>query len=197
MQGVQPVVGVAVGLGAGRATAAHLHVRQVVLHIVHVVGGAEHGRGGAGEPVQAVVDHAPAAVAIDHPVGDDRDVAHRVVGIAVVVNGGRPVGIAAAQRQLPGILRQRVDDAVAVGEADDRAVGGRWRCGSLRELQSGNGGDCASLHLAYGAIPVFLCQPNTAASATTSASHTQKIPAVNITNSNLEISSENITKKPI
>src|SRR5690606_5824930 len=45
------------------------------------------------------------------------------VDVAVVVDGRGAVGVPAAVGQAAGVLRQRVDDAVAVGEAGNGAVG--------------------------------------------------------------------------
>lgn len=98
---------------------------QVVEHVVGVAGSAEHRRAGRREPVQAVVAHRPVAALplARGRVGHVQHVADLVVGVLVLVDGGRSVGVLARRRQAAGVLRQRVDDAVAVGELLERAVG--------------------------------------------------------------------------
>ena len=107
---------VAVVLVARLRSARHLHVGQVVQHVVGVAGGTEHRRRRAGEPVQGVVGHVAVAAVAGDRIADGRDVADGVVVVAVVVDGRRAVHVVAAVGQAAGVLGQRMDDAVAVGE---------------------------------------------------------------------------------
>src|SRR5690606_3728906 len=114
---------VAVVVVARLAAAGDLDVGQVVDGVVGVAGGAEHRRGRLHQPVQVVVDHVAVAAVAGDPVADGQHVAVGVVVDAVVVDGGAAVGVAAALGQAAGILGQGVDDAVAIGEPGDGAVG--------------------------------------------------------------------------
>src|SRR5690606_10543080 len=114
---------VAVVVVARLAAAGDLEVGQVVDGVVAVAGGAEHRRGRLDQAVQVVIDHVPVAAVACDPVADGQHVAVGVVVVAVVVDGGAAVGIAAALGQAPRILGHRVDDAVAVGEPGDGAIG--------------------------------------------------------------------------
>src|SRR5690606_34630083 len=99
---------------------------QVVQHVIAVVraGAAVHGRRDIRQPVQAVVGHGPVAVLVrTGAIGDRGDVADLVVVVDVVQELGAAVGVPAFLRQAAGVAGHRVDDAVAVGELLQRAVG--------------------------------------------------------------------------
>src|SRR5690606_24238596 len=114
---------VAVVVVARLAAAGDLDAGQVVDGVVAVAGGAEHRRGRLHQAVQVVVDHVPVAAVACDPVADGQHVAVGVVGVAVVVDGGAAVGVAAALGQAAGVLGQGVNDAVAVDEPGDGAIG--------------------------------------------------------------------------
>src|SRR5690606_31527734 len=95
--GQAPVAVIAIGVVARLGAGADLDLGQVVEHVVAVAGGAEHRRGGLDQPVQAVVGHVPVAALVlaGRRIGDERDIAVLVVGNLVLVDRGRPVGVAA------------------------------------------------------------------------------------------------------
>src|SRR5690606_18418599 len=123
LHAAQAVVLVAVPVVAAGAD----QVDDVVQDVVRVMrpGAAVHRGGDLRQPVQAVVGHGPVAalVAPGGAVGDRGDVADLVVVVDVVQDLGGAVGVLAFLRQAAGVLRQGVDDAVAVGELLQRAVG--------------------------------------------------------------------------
>ena len=64
------------------------------------------------QTVQAVVGHPAAVVGAAHRIDDLGDVAAVVVAVLMAEH---PARVGAGGRQLARVLRQRVDDAVAVG----------------------------------------------------------------------------------